>query len=82
MPIARSAHVHPTAIIDPEADLGEDVYAIAVLGDHALDTAHLALDTAKATMQLILGGRVPALWHHRSSLAHHGNGSTNPWGVC
>jgi UDP-N-acetylglucosamine acyltransferase len=25
MPIARSAHVHPTAIIDPEADLGEDV---------------------------------------------------------
>jgi UDP-N-acetylglucosamine acyltransferase len=25
MPIARSAHVHPTAVIDPEADLGEDV---------------------------------------------------------
>jgi UDP-N-acetylglucosamine acyltransferase len=25
MPIAHSAHVHPTAIIDPEADLGEDV---------------------------------------------------------
>jgi UDP-N-acetylglucosamine acyltransferase len=25
MPIARSAHVHPTAVIDPEADLGENV---------------------------------------------------------
>src|SRR5271154_5130201 len=25
MPIARSARVHPTAVIDPEADLGEEV---------------------------------------------------------
>src|SRR5271165_4931987 len=25
MPIAHSARIHPTAIIDPEADLGEDV---------------------------------------------------------
>src|SRR5262249_52155579 len=63
-------------------DLGENVYAIAVLGHHPLDTAHLTLDTAKATMQLILGGGVPARWHHFVSLAHHGNRSTNPWGVC
>jgi hypothetical protein len=33
-------------------------------------------------MQLILGGRVPALWRHLASLTHHGNRSTNPWGVC
>ena len=25
MPIAQSARIHPTAIVDPEADLGEDV---------------------------------------------------------
>jgi hypothetical protein len=37
------------------ADLSEDVDAVAVLSDHALDAADLALDASKAVEQLILG---------------------------
>src|SRR3954464_42643 len=35
-------------------DLGEDVDAVAVVGDHALDPADLALDAAKALEELVL----------------------------
>jgi UDP-N-acetylglucosamine acyltransferase len=37
MPIAKSAHVHPTAIVDPEADLGEDV----VVGPRVVIEGHV-----------------------------------------
>src|SRR2546425_4157638 len=35
-------------------DLGEDVDAVAVVGDHALDPAHLALDPVQALDQRLL----------------------------
>src|SRR5204863_6253969 len=41
-------------------DLGEDVDAIAVLLDHALDAADLALDAAQAGQELVLGGGIAA----------------------
>src|SRR3954452_18282916 len=36
------------------ADLGEDVDAVAVVGDHALDSAHLPLDPVQALDQRVL----------------------------
>src|SRR3954447_4958327 len=42
------------------ADLGQDVDAVAVGLDHALDAAHLALDAPQALEELVLGGAVPA----------------------
>ena len=41
-------------------DLGEDVDAVAIVLDHALDAADLALDPAQALEQLVLGGGVSA----------------------
>jgi len=39
-------------------DLSEDVDAVAVLGDHPLQAAHLTLDPAQAPKQLLLARRV------------------------
>ena len=41
-------------------DLRQDVDAVAVLLDHLLDAADLALDALEALLELLLGGRVPA----------------------
>src|SRR3954465_13121431 len=41
-------------------DLGQDVDAVAVVCDHALDPAHLSLDAAQALEQLFLCRGVPA----------------------
>ncbi len=38
------------------ANLSEDIDAVAVLLDHALDAADLAFDPAQAVEQLVLGG--------------------------
>ena len=40
------------------ADLGEHVDAVAVVLDHALDAADLALDAPQALEELVLGGGV------------------------
>ncbi len=60
------------------ADLGEDVDAVAVVGDHPLDAADLPLHPAKAREQLVLGravaaallahGRPPSKLRSRSAL--------------
>jgi hypothetical protein len=42
-------------------DLGDDVDAVAVFLDHALDAAYLALEAPKALEQLVLGSAVAAL---------------------
>src|SRR3954462_2525289 len=41
-------------------DLGQHIDAVAVLVDHALDAADLALDAAQALAELVLGGGVAA----------------------
>jgi hypothetical protein len=62
-------------------DLSQNVNAVAVLLDHPLDAAHLALNTSQPRLELILGGCVAArrrrgLCAHTSTLARH------PRGVC
>ena len=42
------------------ADLRQDVDAVAVVLDHPLDAAHLALDAAQPLQELVLGRRVAA----------------------
>src|SRR5690606_25610287 len=42
------------------ADLREDVDAVAVVLDHPVDAAHLALDPGQPGLELVLGGGVPA----------------------
>src|SRR5207302_6207922 len=44
-------------------DLREDVDAVALVLDHSLDPADLALDPAKAVEQLVLGGGVAGRGH-------------------
>ena len=41
-------------------DLCQDIYAVAVVRNHALDATHLALNAAKSRQQLILGRHVAA----------------------
>jgi hypothetical protein len=50
------------------ADLGEDVDAVPVLVDHALDPADLPLDPTQAALELVLGGAVAA--SSRSAVSH------------
>src|SRR5262245_34493048 len=52
-------------------DLDEHVRAPAVLVDHALHAAHLALDPAKAVLELVLRGRVAA-FAHAWNIPHRG----------
>ena len=59
-------------------DLGEHVDAVAVVLDHALDAADLALDPGEAVEELRLGRRVAAGWG--GSGAAHGH-SLYPAGV-
>src|SRR6266853_1778276 len=42
-------------------DLGEDVDAVAILGDHLLDPPHLALDSSQPRLDLLLVLRIA--WH-------------------
>ena len=62
-------------------DLREYVDAVAVVIDHLLDAAHLALDPPQARKQLVLGGSVAARWRCLSC-AHARTIALNPPGVC
>src|SRR5215207_3867719 len=55
-------------------DLSQDVDAIAVVLDHPLDAAHLALDAAQALEELVLGRAVAA------RLGHGCHGQYTLWG--
>ena len=46
-------------------NLGEDVDAVAVVVDHAFDSAHLSLDAVQAFLERLL---VVAVLHQRSAL--------------
>ena len=48
-------------------DLGQDVDAVAVFGDHALDASNLALDALQPRIQSCLACRVPG---HGPRLGH------------
>jgi hypothetical protein len=53
-------------------DLDEDVGAPAVLLDHALDAAHLALDPPQPVVELLLGGAVAAFGGHGVTIPQGG----------
>ena len=62
------------------ADLGQDVDAVAVVLDHPLDAADLALDALHALEQLVLRGGVAAL-RARGSVGAWSRSIANPPGV-
>lgn len=59
--------------------LGQDVDAVAIVLDHALDAADLSLDPAQALEELVLARRVAARGHG-AFVSVHGSTMHTGWG--